>query len=204
MTALSLGCTSVAEDLNKQIRDLEKKLRGYSEKQVPRATAAALNKSIRKVKSQLVKTVAKSTKVKAKAIRAQVFTGRAKSSSLSAYVKSYLRPISAARLIPPSRLSRAAPRGTSKKGVRVAGQMFTGAFVNVGKQGGRKGAGPRASAYYVLQRTTKNRYPLQLVTIKIDSAMKSDQLPISEKIHRTEFVRLYEHELKFRTTKYER
>lgn len=190
--------------MDEQIRRMEKKLRRYSDKQVPRAAASALNKTVKKVKSKVVKSVAKSTKVKAKAIRSQVFTSRAKSSSLSAYVKSYLRPISAARLIPLSRLTRAVPRGTSKKGVRVAGQMFHGAFVNKGRRGGRKGPGHRGRRFYVLQRTTKQRYPVRLVTIKIDRDMKADQLPIAKQIHRTEFVRLYQHELKFRTGKYER
>lgn len=183
----------MAKSLQSQISQLERKLSEYSRVQVPRAAASALNKITPKVKSAVAKNVAVDVKVKQSYLRKQIFTGRAKSNSLSAYVKSYLRPISAARLLTQARLKKSVGRGTNRRGVKVAGQQFDKAFVNIGKKNGR---------YYVLRRKGKSRYPVEVINIKIDKSFTSNQLPIAERFHRADFQRLYAHELNFRMTKY--
>src|SRR5690606_22510539 len=105
------------------------------------------------VKAAVAKSVAEDVKVKQSILRKQVFTSRAKSNSLSAYVKSYLRPISAARLLTPARLKKSVGRGTNRRGVKVAGEQFDRAFVNIGRKNGR---------YYVLRRKGKSRYPVEV------------------------------------------
>src|SRR5690606_13400896 len=176
----------------KQIKQLERRLKLYSDKHVPRATASALNKVTAKAKTRLSQTVVKEVRVPARILKKQIFTGRAKSNSLSAYVKSYLRPISAARLLTEARLAKAAPRGTNRRGVRVAGQQFDGAFINLGRKNRR---------YYVFQRKNEARYPVKILAIAIDKSITAEQLPIAERIHREEFLRLYRHELAFRAGK---
>lgn len=185
----------VVESLASQIKGYEKKLMGYAKVQVPRAAASALNKIVPKVRTGVVKTVTTEVKVPARFIRKQIFSSRAKSNSLSAYVKSYLRPISLARLISPATLAKSRGRGTNRRGVRAAGQQFDGAFVNVGKNNGR---------WYVLRRQGKPRYPVEVINIKIDGSITANQLPIAKRFHRADFARLYAHELKFRLEKYGR
>lgn len=179
--------------LDAQIKSYEKKLAGY-EKEVKRGAARILNVGSKRVKSKVAKSVTADVKVKQSIIKKQIFTSRAKSNSLSAYVKSYLRPISAARLLTQNQLNKA-PRGTNRKGVRVAGRQFDGAFINRGKKSGR---------HKVMQRKGKERYPLKRINIRIDSSIDANQLPISKRFMRDDFVRLYERELKYRTSKYAR
>lgn len=181
------------KSLAKQIKGLERKLNEYAKVQVPRAAASALNKIVPKVRTGVVKTVTKEVKVPAKFLRKQVFAGRAKSNSLSAYVKSYLRPISLARLISPATLQKSRGRGTNRRGVRAAGQQFDGAFINVGKNNGR---------WYVLRRKGKSRYPVEVINVRIDGSITANQLPIADRFIKSDFARLYAHELKFRLTKY--
>lgn len=183
----------MTKPMAQQIKQLEKTLRQYANVEVPRATASALNKISPKVKNQLVKTTAKEVKVPGKFLKRQIFTSRAKSKSLSAYVKSYLRPVSAVRLLPTSTLLKARPRGTNRRGVRVAGQQFDGAFINLGSKSGR---------FYVLRRLGKGRYPIEVIAIKIDRSIDANQLPLAEKFMRADFVRLYKHELQYRIGKY--
>lgn len=183
----------MAKSLPGQIKSLEKKLNEYSKVHVRRAAASALNKIVPKARTGVIKTVTKDVKVPAKFLRKQIFAGRAKSNSLTAYVKSYLRPISAARLLTPARLAKSRGRGTNRRGVRVAGQQFDGAFVNVGRSNGR---------WYVMRRQGKSRYPVEVINIPIDGSINSNQLPIADRIVRADFARLYAHELQFRLSKY--
>lgn len=183
----------MANSMQSQIKQLERKLGEYSKTQVPRAAASALNKITPKIKAAVAKSVAEDVKVKQSILRKQVFTSRAKSNSLSAYVKSYLRPISAARLLTPARLKKSVGRGTNRRGVKVAGEQFDKAFVNIGRKNGR---------YYVLRRKGKSRYPVEVINIKIDKSFTANQLPIAERFHRADFQRLYAHELNYRMTKY--
>ena len=179
--------------LQQQINGLGKRLADY-EKITKLSQARALNLVTKKSKSKLAKSVSADVKIKQSILKKQVFTGRATSSSLLAYVRSYLRPIAASRLLSPSQLQKA-PRGTNRKGVRVAGKQFDGAFINRGRKD-RK--------HHVLMRKGRARYPLKRISIKISDSVSAHQLPIAENMLRQDFVRLYEHELNYRTSKYAR
>lgn len=183
------------QPMQQQVKRLERRLKLYAEKEVPRATARVLNRGTKAVASKVTKTVAAEVKVKSSILKKQVFSGRATRGSLRSYVKSYLRPISAARLISASRLQKAAPRGTNRKGVRVAGLQFDHAFIN---------KGGKSNQYKVLVRKGAARYPLRMVTIAIDRSVNAHQLPISERFMRDDFVRQYKRELEFRLSKYGR
>ncbi|WP_039913149.1 phage tail protein [Cellvibrio mixtus] len=190
----------MAQPLAKQIKSLERKLKDYSEKELPRASASALNKITGKVKTHLVRTVSKDVKVPTKILNKQVFTSRATTKSLRAYVKSYLRPIAAARLLPFNMLVKNRTRGTNRRGVRVAGQQFDGAFINVGMSSGR-GTG-KYSKFYILRRLGKERYPLEQITIKIDETVMNNQLPIAQRFMREDFQRELIRQLTYRISKY--
>lgn len=190
----------MAQPLAKQIKGLERQLRAHSEKEIPRAGASALNKTTGKVRTHLMRTISKDVKVPTKILNKQVFTSRATTKSLRAYVKSYLRPIAAARLLPFNTLVKNRTRGTNRKGVRVAGQQFDGAFINVGLSSGR-GTG-KYSKFYILRRIAKERYPLEQITIKIDETLMNNQLPIAQRFMRDDFQRELIRQLTFRISKY--
>lgn len=190
----------MAQPLAKQIKSLERQLREHSEKEIPRAGASALNKTTGKVKTHLVRTISKDVKVPTKILNKQVFTSRATTKSLRAYVKSYLRPIAAARLLPFNTLVKNRARGTNRRGVRVAGQQFDGAFINVGMSSGR-GSG-KYSKFYILRRQGKERYPLEQITIKIDETVMNNQLPIAQRFMREDFQRELIRQLTYRISKY--
>lgn len=179
--------------LAQQIKEREKKLQRYSEKDVPKAARAAIYKMATKAKTSIVRTVTKELKLPAKILKKQVFTSRAKGNGIKAYIRSYLRPISAVRLISDSKLAEACGRGTNKRGVRVAGQQIDGAFINRGARNGK---------YYVLQRKEKSRYPLRVVNIKIDASMLKNQLPIAKRFTKDEFQKELMRQLNFRLSKY--
>lgn len=182
-------------DLKRQIKDLEKKLNQYSRTDVPRAVASSLNRGVGRVKSQVVRTVAKEVRLPAKFLRNKVYTSRAKTSGLKAYVRSYLTPISAARLLSTATLLKRRGTGTNRRGVRVAGQQIDGAFINIGRKDGY---------FHVLRRKGTERYPLEKVSIKIEPSMMQNQLPIADRFMRSDFERELIRQLNFRLSKYVR
>lgn len=181
------------KSLQHQIADFGKRLSDY-EKITQLSTAKALNLISDKSKSKLAKSVAAEISIKQSLLKKQIFTRRANSSSLIAYVRSYLRPIAAVRLLTPAQLKKA-PRGTNRTGVRVAGKQFDGAFINKGRRDGK---------YHVMQRKGRARYPVRKIAIQISSSVKANQLPIAERFLRADFERLYLHELNYRAGKYAR
>lgn len=183
-----------------QIKNLERKLGNYAKKEIPRAGASALNRMTSKVSTNVTRTVSREVKVPTGILKKQVFTSRATTKSLRAYVKSYLRPIAAARLLSFSVLTKNRTRGTNKRGVRVAGQQFDGAFINVGMSSGR-GSG-KFSKFYILRRLQKERYPLEQITIKIDQSLFDNQLPIAKRFMRQDFQRELIRQLTYRLSKY--
>lgn len=178
-----------------QIRQLEKKLKQYSEKDIPRASRSAINKITAKVKTAVVRTVSKEVVVPPRILKKQIFTIRAKGAGIRAFVKSYLRPILAARLLSDSVVEKAMGRGTNKRGVRVAGQQIDGAFINRGSRDGKA---------YVLKRQGAARYPLRKISIKIDGSMLANQLPIAKRFTQEQFQKELIRELQFRLSKHAR
>lgn len=176
-----------------QIKELQKKLKQYSDKEVPRAARSAINKIAAKAKTEIVRTVSTEVKVKSSILKKQVFVSRAKGAGIRAYIKSYLRPILAARLLTDSVLQNAMGKGTNKRGVKVSGQQFDGAFINRGSRDGR---------IYVLQRKGAGRYPLRKISIKIDGSMLANQLPIAKRFTEEQFQKELIRELQFRISKY--
>lgn len=185
----------MAESMQSQIKRLEKKLKEYAEKDIPKASASALTRITGKVKSHLTRTVAHEVKIPAKFIRSRVFATRATSSTLRAYVKSYLKPILAARLLSASTLQKHKGTGTNRRGVKVAGTQIDGAFINVGTRDGK---------YHVLLRRGMKRYPIFKQSVRIDLSLSAHQMPIATKFSRDDFQKELIRQLEYRLSKYVR
>lgn len=179
--------------LAQQIQQLEKKLKQYSQVEVPRAAKRAINRVSTKAKTEIVRTVSTELNVKSKILKSQIYVNSTKGAGIRAYIKSYLRPISAVRLLTESVVQKSMGKGTNKRGVKVAGQQFDGAFINRGARGGRA---------LVFQRDSAARYPLRKVTIKIDTSMVAHQLPIAKRFAEEEFQKELIRELQYRISKY--
>ena len=178
-----------------QIAELERKLKQYSNKEVPRAGRSAINKITAKARTEIVRTVSQELKIPTKVLKTQVFATRAKGAGMRAYIKSYLRPILAARLLSNAVIQKHMGKGTNKRGVKVAGAQFDGAFINRGSRDGRA---------YVLQRKGAARYPLTKISVKIDASMLANQLPIAKRFTQEQFQKELIRELQYRIGKYAR
>lgn len=172
-----------------QIKRLEKKLKAY-QKEAQRGAARALNDVTRKARKLTLQKVVAESGVKNKLLKNKIYFRRAKSNQLKTTLKSYLRPISAARMLTAAQLAKA-PRGNNKRGVRVGGQQYNGAFIN--KVRGNT---------LVLQRKGKARLPVDVIRIKTQQSFTNNQLPISSRTMREDFARIYERELRYRASKY--
>ena len=191
--ATSFRYSSVAESMAMQIKRLEKKLKAIAEKENPRAVTAALNKMAKPLTTSVAKAVAQQEKIPVKVVRPRVVHHRATINRQATYIKSFARGINAARLLSDSRLNKSMGRGTSKKGVTVAGRNFKGAFINRVQRNGN---------VFVMTRRGKARYPVDVIRIPIDEALLSVQLPLARDRFRNTFEKFYLHELNFRLSKY--
>lgn len=178
----------MANLLQQQINQLNARLQRY-ESAKKKAAVSALNRMVQKSKTHTVRAVSKQLKIPSKILKGQVSTRRANANSVSAAVKSFLRPISAARLLTPTALQNYKGTGNNRRGVKVAGQQFNSAFINAGKASGR---------FHVLKRVGLERYPLERITIKIDSQFNEKQTPIVQEIMRNDFPAELRRQLNFR------
>jgi Prophage minor tail protein Z (GPZ) len=183
----------VAKSMQAQIKRLEKKLKAIAEKEIPKAVAAALNKAHRPSKSQVAKAVAQEEKLPASAINKQIFFNPASARKAVAQVRSFTRGINAIRLISASTIAKSMGTGTNKRGVKVRGRDYKGAFINRVQKNG---------SILVFQRRGKARTPLEVIRVPIEQSLKKNQLPIIKAKHLERFSKLYQHELSYRLSKY--
>lgn len=195
MMDTSCRCSSVAESMQAQIKRLEKKLKAIAEKEIPKAVAAALNKAHRPSKRDVAKAVAQEEKLPAAVINKQIFFSPANTRKPVAQVRSFTRGINAIRLISAATIVKSMGTGTNKRGVKVRGRDIRSAFINRSKKNDR---------ILVFKRQGKSRYPLEVIRIPVDQALKKHQLPVLQARHLERFSKLYQHELNYRLGKYVR
>jgi hypothetical protein len=177
-----------------QIKSLEKKLKAYAEKEVPRAAVTALNKVAKPAATEVAKSVASKQNIPAKLIRQQVVFNKATFNRRAAFIRSFTRGINVARLLSPAAIAKKMATGTSKRGVTAKGRLFAGAFINRTRRNGN---------VFVFEKRNKNqRMPIDVVRIPIDEALLELQLPIASRRFKELFEKYYLHELQFRISKY--
>jgi len=196
----------VAESMQAQIKRLEKKLKAIAEKEIPKAVAAALNKAHRPSKSQVAKAVAQEEKLPASAINKQIFFNPASARKAVAQVRSFTRGINAIRLISTSTVAKSMGTGTNKRGVKVRGRDYKGAFINRTTNNGSILVFQRIGKALTVKgwQKGKERYPLEVIRVPIEQSLKKNQLPIIKAKHLERFEKLYQHELSYRLGKYVR
>lgn|GEM_PF-6363159 len=179
--------------VDKSLQSLARKLNRYSKYDAPRAAARSLNTCARRVTTQTVRSVSRATKVQGKHIRSRMFTDRATPKKQMAKVSIKPRDISAVKLLSPAKIERHLGQGTNRRGVRVAGQQFGGAFINKVKG--------RANVFI---RRSGSRYPLDVVKIPIKNESKIAINRFSLRVMRQDFPGLLKKDLQFRLKKYEK
>ncbi len=185
----------MAKSLEQQIKQRAKKLNQISKHEAPRASAAALNKTSRMIVPRVIRKVSTEKKVPQKILRKRTFVSRATPRKQRAKIYGYAQAVAAVSLLKTTQLLKHARRGTNRRGVRVAGQQYDGAFINVLRKSGR---------FQVLRRTTDGRYPLEVIKIPIEDSYERALSTISQQKMKTEFRRLLMHELDYRLNKYGR
>ena len=183
-----------------QIRALEKKLTKIQSSTVPLASNSALNKVAAKIKTRTVKGVSKETLVKQKFIRQRMRVKKSKPDTQRAFLWVYVNDISAISLMKNVKF------GAFKR--KVAGKKYKNAWMADGSKGfGRykKGSGFSATKVknkQIFRRTTKGRYPLEVIKIPILKPSTRISRVVAERLMRNEFDQLYAHDLNWRLSKY--
>ena len=185
----------MAESLQKQVTRLNRKLEQISTKESARATSAALNKTVRRGRTLLSRSVARDVRVKVGEVRKRVSFSRSTAATQRAEIRMGVRDIPVISLISRSKIIRAIPRGTNKRGVRIPGHDFPGAFINPVHGG---------TSIQVLKRTSSKRYPLRVIKIPIRHAARYHFKRLLPVLMNNEYPRLLQHELNFRLEKYGR
>ncbi len=188
------------KDIDAQIRLLEGKLTAIKSIEVPSASSSTLNKVSARIKTRVVKGVSKETKIKAKVIRKRVYISRSTVKKQRARLSVYTREVAAISLV------KNPKNGAFKR--KVAGNKISNAWVADGSKGyGRykKGAGygkTKLNKQQILRRSSKSRYPVEVVTISILKPVTRITQTVSSRIIKNDFAALYAHDLNYRLGKY--
>ncbi|WP_086932200.1 phage tail protein [Agarilytica rhodophyticola] len=177
---------------NRLQRDIDartRRLNQLARNQVPRAMSSALNKSVKRLQTQVVRSVSKSKKLPAKVVRKKTFISRATPRKTRARLYSYPRKVAVISLLKTATILKNVRRGTNRKGVRAAGRQFDGAFINVHRKSGK---------FQVFKREGKKRYPIDVVGIEIKDRFSRAQDILSKRIMKRDYPRLLSQELNFR------
>lgn len=141
-------------DVRADIAEATKYLRNYERRVIPRATNRALNDTIRNVKTQTHRRLAKRTGLKIKEINENSRLTLSSFITLTARLTARRRSFNLRRFVAPSKLAV----GAFKKRVGVVSRpwrkrrMFEGAFIMRGRTHGK---------LIVAARTSDNRYPIK-------------------------------------------
>jgi hypothetical protein len=164
---------------NDQILKLvEKRLKKYALKDVPAAQRTAINKTLAKVKTRVVRGVAKESKIRPSAIKKRAVISRA-TPKKSASIGFYRRSVSAIAL---------GARQT-RRGVRAGSRFYDRAFIQKVGSKGRQ---------HVLRRKGRARYPLEAPKVIIREPVNTITPKVVRRVMKSDFQRLYQHELKRR------
>ena len=170
-------------NLDKQVRDLERKLNKISKIETARAYASAINKTAKLARTQVVRQVAKERKLPVRSVSKRVYIRRATSNRGYALISLYAKPVNAINT----------NFSTQKKGFKVAGKVVPRSFFAKSKGFGR---------HYIFQRKGYARLPIDMVTVPISDVLKRVSLPIIKDKMRTDFERLIKTEFNARIKGY--
>lgn len=182
-----------ATDFRRKLKKMPSVVRG--------AGASALNKTVSKARTQLVRVVSASKQVPQKQVKRRVFIARATARQLKVVQVGYAKPISLVTLI---RKPVADTGRRRKRKLRVNKQTYDEAFIRQGKnskvhvfarngQRGRQGKGRWAG--------NKNLERLDKVSIPIQAEIEKHLPAIQLQVYRQDFRRVFAHEYNFRKNK---
>lgn len=134
-------------------------LNGISKTAVPRASAQAVNRVAGRAVSRSVRVVAKDTRVPQKLVRQRARIRKATSRKPRALIRVNRGNLPAIKLgVASARLSRRKRDKYGANSVLAVGRFrFPGAFIQQLKNG----------RWHILRRTTKSRYPIEVVSIPL-------------------------------------
>jgi len=179
--------------LDRQIKSYIKKLKKINRIEVPRASASALNKSAAIAKTRSMRGISKETRVPLKEIRKRVKIGKATSKKQVAELKSYVRPVSASKLLTKAQITNKMGTGTNRQGVRAKGYMWEGAFINRGKN----------QNVQVFRRKGAARLPIEAIKVEIDGPAQRIVPKVVTRVMKSDYARLLKTDLEFRLRKYQ-
>lgn len=178
----------MTEPLDVQIRKISRRLNQIAAQDVPRATSSALNKVAKKIRTRVVRGVAKSEKLPNKVINKKVFIRRSTVRTQRAVMTVYRGDVSVIRLIRSATIQRRMGTGTNRQGITVRGRKFPGAFINTTRKG----------AVHAFKRKGAARNPIGVVKIPINKAVDRVAPKVAERVHRSDFLTETRRELTFR------
>lgn len=171
------------QDLDKQIKSLEKKLNRVAKDATPKAYASAVNKTASKIKTDVVRKVAKDANIRVKDVSPRVYVRRASARKGVAAISFYSKPVNATK----TNFSKL------RKGFKVAGEVVPRSFFARGRNNRR---------HYIYQRKGKARTPIRMVTIRISRAVNRYAEPAIAQKMRTDFPRILKSEFNARIKGY--
>ena len=182
--------------VSKQIQQLEKKLNKFSKVDVPRAHSSALNKTMAKAKTQIIRATSKEAKVKQAIIRKRVFVKKSTPKTQRGKLSGYTRSIPLMALNPVSKVKRDRKTGRYQNlGIKAGGRSFPNVFVqNIG----------RKKTPQFLQRISRARYPLEVPKVIIEGSLEDNAINLTRNLIASEYRRLVVADLNFRIIKYGR
>jgi hypothetical protein len=179
-------------NLDRQIKQLARKLGNIKRIEVPRANAAALNGIGRRSRTRIVSGVAKETRIPQKEIRRKTYLARATAKNQQAKLTGYARPVAAASLLSKGQRANKIGTGTNRRGVSARGYSWPGAFLQRGNN----------DNVHVFRRSGKDRYPIEVIKIDINKPFQRVMRVVPKRLMKSDYGRLLRHELDFRIRKY--
>ena len=168
----------MSRDIQQQVQSLNRKIHRLATTETQRATSSALNKTAAKIKTQVIRPVAKETRVQAKYVRKRVYIRRSKARTQYVRITAYRRDIT---------LQSINPRQL-KKGFSGAGRRYPDAFRAKGRNGKQQ----------IFQRKGKARLPVDVVRIPIAATVDRVVPKVAERLLRQEYPRLLRRDLEYR------
>ncbi len=169
------------------------KLARISGVEYERANAKALNNSGSQTRTRSIRGIANENNLKQKTIKDRYFLNRATANKQRVRISVYLRPVSAISQFSPSQLKRAVDgKGTTRRGVTIAGRKIASAFI---------ARGPKNNQRQVFKRRGKTRLKIDAQKFDINQSAARITTRVSQRIMRTVYPRLLQHEFQFRINK---
>lgn len=202
----------MTDSLDRDIKKLARKLSDISKSAIPKADAAALKKTAARIKTRVVKDVARETQIQQKHIRKRVYsrvkiTKDFRQGTITAYRRdipaislgvatSLVKSVKGQRLISQSGRDRKG-RFTKREfagntSIKVGKNTYQNAFINQTR-----------GSWQIMRRLTSKAYPIEIIKVKIAPAVDRCLPGYSREMMKGKYPDLLKHELEWRLKKYE-